>query len=540
MPSPAVTCPTRSRCRRTWLAALSALMAAGLVSLATAGSAAATGGTGKPITLNSQWWSASVGFGTTAPTAYFDDYGLVHLWGAAKQLNGPCGPHGCIIRTTDPNLLGTLPSGPYAPPHNVFTIAQTNGGTYVNVEISTSRQILLIDPRPPAAKDYSFVSLEGITYDSSDPPVPPSSCTAIQLNGNNWSPDFKFGADTPAACFYRPTNQTFENETGGWRLQGGVAQTTSQPSPFPGALPPNVIGTIPSNSVPPFNVYEIAHTYLGTYADLEIAGFLGGGPAGQIIVIGARPPAVQDFSFVSLEGINWDAQNGLRGELPWNAGDWDDTTPEGPAKLYGASTLKWYEDSAGIVHLEGGIVGNSCCFPPGEYVASLADPATYPSWNVFELAHTLGGTYAEVEIQNDGRIQVIPPRPPAINDYGFLSLDGITFAAASPKYFGLAARGDAKPGATVTVRLRRRRVIALLVLLDRGRRLVKVGVVHLGTHPAGRSLIHWNLRVNGRPIPPGHYQITLHALNGSIPSVSAPPGARTLVVLPNRHVHVTS
>jgi hypothetical protein len=41
------------------------------------------------------------------------------------------------------------------------------------------------------------------------------------------------------------------------------------------------------------------HTFNGTYADLAIA------PNGQINVISPRPPAVQDYSFVSLEGITY-------------------------------------------------------------------------------------------------------------------------------------------------------------------------------------------------------------------------------------------
>jgi hypothetical protein len=46
----------------------------------------------------------------------------------------------------------------------VFTIVHTFNGTYADIAIQTNGQIGLIDPRPPAVKDYSFVSLEGISY----------------------------------------------------------------------------------------------------------------------------------------------------------------------------------------------------------------------------------------------------------------------------------------------------------------------------------------------------------------------------------------
>ena len=190
------------------------------------------------------------------------------------------------------------------------------------------------------------------------------------------------------------------------------------------------------------------------------------------------------------------------------------------------------EDSAGIVHLAGGFIANNpCCVPVGDVVTSVVLPVVRlsfaPSWNVFEIVHTNFGTYADVEIQTDGTIHVIPPRPPAITDFHYLSLDGLTFAAASPKFFGLAVRGAAKQGATVTVMLRKPRVLALQVRTMRRHRLVTVGVVRLGRHRAGRSKIHWNLRINGRPLLAGRYQISLHALNGNILSVPAPPGPRT-------------
>ena len=52
------------------------------------------------------------------------------------------------------------------------------------------------------------------------------------------------------------------------------------------------------------------------------------------------------------------------------------------------------------------------------------------------------------------------------------------------------------------------------------------------------SNIHWNLKVNGRLLQTGRYEVSLDALNGHLLSVPAPPGPLTLVVLANGHVHV--
>jgi hypothetical protein len=46
----------------------------------------------------------------------------------------------------------------------VFVIVHTFNGTYADLSIDPTGQIRLIDPRQPMSKDYSFVSLEGVTY----------------------------------------------------------------------------------------------------------------------------------------------------------------------------------------------------------------------------------------------------------------------------------------------------------------------------------------------------------------------------------------
>jgi hypothetical protein len=63
-----------------------------------------------------------------------------------------------------PNVLGTIVGGASLPNRVVYTIVHTFNGTYADVAINPNGQIGLIDPKPPAVKDYSFVSLECITY----------------------------------------------------------------------------------------------------------------------------------------------------------------------------------------------------------------------------------------------------------------------------------------------------------------------------------------------------------------------------------------
>jgi len=50
------------------------------------------------------------------------------------------------------------------PDRTVYTIVHTFNGTYADLSIDPSGQVRVIDPRPPMGKDYSFVSLEGVTY----------------------------------------------------------------------------------------------------------------------------------------------------------------------------------------------------------------------------------------------------------------------------------------------------------------------------------------------------------------------------------------
>jgi hypothetical protein len=110
-----------------------------------------------------------------------------------------------------------------------------------------------------------------------------------------------------------------------------------------------------------------------------------------------------------------------------------------------------------------------------------------------------------------------------------------------PSFFNLRARQTELEGATITAKLRKPRLLAVRVIRVAGRRLVTVGVARLGHHPAGSSQFHWNLRVGRRLLAPGTYAITLHAITeGSLLSMPAGPGARTLIVLRNGKIRVRS
>jgi hypothetical protein len=120
------------------------------------------------IQLNTNNWSAGAGFGSVTPASYVDGDFVTHLQGAVKQIStgGP-----------DPNLIGTI-EGFGRPSHDVYTLVHTFAGTYADLGIAPSGQISLIDPRPPAVKDYRFVSFDGVNF-ATEPG------TAIQVNSAN-------------------------------------------------------------------------------------------------------------------------------------------------------------------------------------------------------------------------------------------------------------------------------------------------------------------------------------------------------------------
>jgi len=64
---------------------------------------------------------------------------------------------------TGANTIGTLPAAA-RPSSTVYTIVHTFNGTYADLAIEPNGTLALINPRPPMVTDYTFVSLESISY----------------------------------------------------------------------------------------------------------------------------------------------------------------------------------------------------------------------------------------------------------------------------------------------------------------------------------------------------------------------------------------
>jgi len=340
------------------------------------------------ISLNFSNWSSSAGFGSAAPGWYketgLEDPDVVHLQGAVKQTSAS-GP--------DANLIGTLP--PAACPNRVvYTIVHTFNGTYADLAISPNGQIALIDPRPPAVKDYSFVSLEGITYEQFLPvgnPITPNTY---------WSASAGFGSSAP---------EWYEDGSFDTHLQGAVSQTFSSASNVFGTLA-GILGAGPNRVV-----YTIVHTFDGTYADVAI------NPNGQIALIDPRPPAVRDYSFVSSEGITYGrGLGGVTNSIPVNTMNWSASAG------FGSAAPGWYKDAFGIVHLVGAAKQTTTAGSAQNLVGTLP-AAVSPNRVVYAIVHTFNGTYADLAINPNGQIILINPRPPAVKDYTFVSLESITY-----------------------------------------------------------------------------------------------------------------
>jgi hypothetical protein len=103
-----------------------------------------------PINLTANW-TANTDWGSAAPGWYIDNSNVVHLKGAARQIfqSGNPEPGGdAAVRAGAGHL------------HDRHTF----GGTYADLDIGSDGEIRLIGPKPPAQADYSFVSLDGVTF----------------------------------------------------------------------------------------------------------------------------------------------------------------------------------------------------------------------------------------------------------------------------------------------------------------------------------------------------------------------------------------
>jgi hypothetical protein len=110
-----------------------------------------------PIPLNKLNWSGSAGFNSRRPAWYVDGSAVVRLQGAVSQVSDAGG---------GADLIGTLPRAA-RPARTVYTIVDgLDGldGLYADLAIQPNGDIDLISPRTPLVSDYSFVSLESVSY----------------------------------------------------------------------------------------------------------------------------------------------------------------------------------------------------------------------------------------------------------------------------------------------------------------------------------------------------------------------------------------
>jgi hypothetical protein len=88
----------------------------------------------------------------------------------------------------------------------------------------------------------------------------------------------------------------------------------------------------------------------------------------------------------------------------------------------GARAPEWYTDGSGIVHLQGA-VRQSSTEGQANLIGTLPLEAR-PTHNVFTIVHTGSGTYADLAIDTDGTINLLP----SFNtNTTFVSLEGISY-----------------------------------------------------------------------------------------------------------------
>jgi hypothetical protein len=375
--------------------ALGRLVAAALVATAAATAALGAGGAAyagpvagatvpvTPIALKSDW-SPNAGSGSASPGFFVDNWPnaqVVYLQGAVRQVS---------TAGSTPDIIGVLPSA-VRPDRTVYELVHTFEGTYAEIEIDQFGNIIVIPPHSPAVTDFSFVSLNGVSYQrsSSDANFP------VTLNTANWSGVIA----APSA---------YADGSGIVHLQGAVVQTSDQGT---GA---DVIGTLVPAFRPNFNVFTIVPTYAGTYADVWISA-----ETGQITVIGARSPAVSDDDFVSLEGITYTQDSG---DVPITV----NTANFSGSTAFGTPRPAVLVDAIGVVHLSGAVAQTSAAGAGANFVGTVPADAR-PHHYVYELVHTYDGTYADVAITPAGQIEIIDPRPPMVTDLSFVSLSGINY-----------------------------------------------------------------------------------------------------------------
>jgi hypothetical protein len=338
------------------------------------------------IRLNTANWSGSTTFGTSVPGWFKDSFGVVHLEGAAKQVN--TAGSGAL-------RIGTLPRSA-RPSRNVFVVVYTLGGSYADLEIAKNGNLTIIKPHAPAVTSLGFVSLEDITYRKSA-----SGANGIALNSTNFG-RAALGSAAAAA---------FKDASGIVHLQGAVKQISAA---GPGQ---NFVGTLPQADRPSWDVFVIVNGHNGTYADAEI------GTNGNINLTDPFGFAFKDFSFVSLEGISYSTNAGFNSLAPpfpgFNSANWSANAGSG------TSIPGWIEDENFAVHLQGAVTQTS---PSGNANQIVMLPQTlWPTRTVYTIVPTNNGTYAGLFISTTGQVNLFDPASPMTKDYSFVSLEGVAY-----------------------------------------------------------------------------------------------------------------
>ena len=159
-----------------------------------------------------------------------------------------------------------------------------------------------------------------------------------------------------------------------------------------------------------------------------------------------------------------------------------------------------------------------------------------------------GGIAATNATITDGAATAVAPRHAAGAVYvmvadclgdlsGATRVARYTYLSPGPRFFGLHVYGTESREATVIAQLPKPGGLALRVMrVVSDGRLVFAGLVRFGQQPRGRSLVHWNFRIDHRLLGPGRYELTLHARWAGVLSAAAAPGARTLLILKKHRV----
>jgi hypothetical protein len=310
----------------------------------------------------------------------------VYLRGAVRQVS---------TTGVTPDIIGILPPAA-RPDRSVFEMVHTGGGTYAEIEIDQFGDVAVFPPHSPAVQDFKFVSLDGVSYERllSNVNFP------VAVNTANWSGNTAF-LDSVAPSAYT-------DGSGIVHLDGAVTQT----SQGTGA---DVIGTLATAFRPNFNVFTIAPTFDGGYADLWISA-----ETGQISLIGARSPGVADSRFISLDGLTYTQDSG---DVPIavNTNNFSGNT------AFGTSRPEVAVDAFGVVHLSGAVARTSGTGANANLVGTITEPGARPHRDVHLITHTFSGTYADLVITPAGQIDIIDPRSPMVTDTSFVSLADLSY-----------------------------------------------------------------------------------------------------------------